>query len=92
MPYKRLHVFFFGQVQGVGFRYTAQDIASGLGLVGWVRNLRDGSVEAVCEGEEKGLKAFIDNIEKGFLGNYIKDKKISWEEATREFKGFKIGF
>lgn len=92
MPYKRLHVFFFGHVQGIGFRYTAQDIASGLGLVGWVKNLRDGGVEAVCEGEEKGLKAFLDNIEKGFLGNYIRDKKISWEEPTREFKSFGISF
>ena len=92
MSHKRLHVFYSGSVQGVGFRFTAHSIAARLGLVGWVKNLRDGSVEAVCEGEEKGLKAFIDNIEKGFLDNYIRDKKVTWEEPTREFDSFNISF
>ena len=92
MPYKRLHVFFFGHVQGVGFRFTALDVASKSGLVGWVKNLGDGSVEVVCEGEEKRLKSFLDNIEKGFLGHYIRNREISWEEPTHEFSNFDVGF
>ncbi len=92
MPHKRIHVFYSGHVQGVGFRFTAQDIASELGLTGWVRNLREGRVELVCEGEEKKLKAFLDNMEKGFLGQYIRNKDISWEEPTKEFDNFDITF
>ncbi len=79
-------------MQGIGFRVTAQDVASELGLVGWVRNLSDGKVEVVCEGEEKKLRRFLDNIEKGFLGQYIRNKDVSWEEAAKEFDNFDITF
>jgi acylphosphatase len=92
MVYKRLHVFYSGRVQGVGFRYIARNIASGLGLDGWVRNLMDGRVEVVSEGEEKVLKKFLDNIKSESLGHYITDIDIRWEAPTREFKGFDIRF
>lgn len=92
MAYKRIHVFYSGSVQGVGFRYTAQDIASELGLGGWARNLRDGRVEVVCEGEEKDLRAFLDKIEKGFLRSYIRDTDVNWEEPIKEFDSFDIKF
>ncbi len=92
MSHKRIHVFYSGHVQGIGFRVTAQDVASELGLVGWVRNLSDGKVEVVCEGEEKKLRRFLDNIEKGFLGQYIRNKDVSWEEASKEFDNFDITF
>lgn len=49
-PAKTLRVIVTGRVQGVGFRYWAQDVATGLGLCGWVRNCRDGSVEALISG------------------------------------------
>jgi acylphosphatase len=92
MSFKRLHVFYSGYVQGVGFRYTARSVASGLGLVGWVKNLRDGRVEVVCEGEEKKLKAFLEDMQKEFQGSYIKDIEFDWEEPTREFTIFAISF
>ncbi|MBU1061197.1 MAG: acylphosphatase [Candidatus Omnitrophica bacterium] len=92
MSYKRIHVFYSGRVQGVGFRYTAQDVARGLGLNGWVKNLRDSGVELVCEGEEKELKAFLDSVKNGFLRNYIVNADVTWEESTREFHGFDIRF
>ncbi len=92
MSHKRIHVFYSGNVHGVGFRYTAQDIASQLGLVGWVRNLSDGRVEIISEGEEKKIKQFLNEIEKGFLGRYIRDTDISWKEPTREFNNFDIRF
>ena len=92
MPYKCIRIIYSGNVQGVGFRYTAQDIASRLGLMGWVRNLSDGRVEVVSEGEEKKIRQFLNEIEKGFLGRYIKDTDISWKEPTREFNNFDIRF
>ena len=71
MSFKRIHVFYSGSVQGVGFRYTAHDIAQGLRLNGWVKNLRDGRVELICEGDEEKLETFLDNLKNGFLRNYI---------------------
>lgn len=92
MPYKRIHIFYSGRVQGVGFRYTVRSIASELDLSGWTRNLRDGNVEVVCEGDEKKLKAFLDNIKKEFPEHYIRDVEVTWEEPTGEFNAFEIRF
>ena len=89
---KRAHVIYSGRVQGVGFRYTAEDIAMGLGLTGWVKNLADGRVEVVAEGKEEGLKEFLDKILKGQLGRYIRDVDLSWEKPTKEFDSFEIRF
>ena len=54
-----------GRVQGVGFRFFAQDVAQELGLAGWVRNQPDGSVEAYAEGPRKALEAFIQRLREG---------------------------
>lgn len=89
---KRIHVFYSGRVQGVGFRYTAQDIAESLGLKGWVRNLADGRVEIAAEGDEKDLEEFLDKISSGQMGPYIKDAEISWEKPTGEFNKFDLRF
>ena len=89
---KRAHILYFGQVQGVGFRYTAQDIAMSLSITGWVKNLEDGRVEIVAEGKEKDLNEFLDKISKGQLGRYIKNSELSWEKPTGEFDVFDIRF
>jgi acylphosphatase len=62
----RYEVIFKGRVQGVGFRYMTQDYAQGLGLLGWVRNLADGSVQMVAEGEEAVVLELIKKIETRF--------------------------
>jgi acylphosphatase len=54
-----------GHVQGVGFRYFAQDIAQELGLAGWVRNRPDGTVEAYAEGPQEALEIFIERLHHG---------------------------
>jgi acylphosphatase len=87
---KRAHVFYSGRVQGIGFRYTAQNIAEDLGIHGWVKNLEDGRVEIVAESEEKNLKEFLDKISKGPLGRYIKDVDVAWEKPSKEFNDFDI--
>ena len=89
---KRAHIVYSGHVQGVGFRYTAQDIATGVGLKGWVKNLEDGRVEIVVEGKEEDIKGFLDKISKGQLGRYIIDTELSWGKSTKEFDGFGIRF
>jgi len=88
---KRIHVFYSGRVQGVGFRYTAQDIAEDLGVLGWVRNLRDGRVELVAEQEEEILYEFLDRLKK-YFSSYIRNVQINWEESTGEFRSFEIKF
>ncbi|OQX53585.1 MAG: hypothetical protein B5M48_03140 [Candidatus Omnitrophica bacterium 4484_213] len=88
----RIHLFYSGYVQGVGFRFTAERIALSLGLKGWVKNLRDGRVEVVAEGEKGLLEDFMQQIQKSFLGRYIRDVEVAWEEATGEFESFEIGF
>ena len=92
MSHKRMHVFYSGHVQGVGFRFTARNVASRMGLTGWVKNLRDSKVELVCEGEEKDIKSFLSAINDEFSGHYIVDTDITWERPTQEFKNFDIRF
>ena len=55
----RKHIIFYGDVQGVGFRYYSVYKASSLGLTGWVQNLPDGSVEMEVQGEESGIDQLI---------------------------------
>ena len=88
---KQIHAYFSGTVQGVGFRFTAQDIANDLRLTGWVRNLPDKRVEVLAEGEEKDLKDFLDRVEQ-YFSRYIRDRDIKWLEASAEFKDFGIKF
>lgn len=73
-----------GRVQGVGFRYFTYSIANKYELKGWVRNLQNGSVEVMVQGEE----GRIENLKKYLLrGNmFIKVKKV--EEKTLEMDGF----
>ena len=89
---KRAHVFYSGRVQGIGFRYTAQNIAENLGVYGWVKNLEDGRVEIAAEGEEKNLKEFLDKILKGPLNRYIKEADVAWETPSKEFNDFDVRF
>jgi acylphosphatase len=86
---KQLHVYFGGTVQGVGFRFTAREIADDLGVCGWVKNMRDGKVEILAEADEKALQDFLDRI-NGYFGRYITGTDISWSPASGEFKDFEI--
>lgn len=88
---KRIHVYFSGMVQGVGFRFTAEHIANNLGLSGWVKNLRDGRVELVAEGDEGMLKELVTKIRTS-MGHYVRGVDIDWLEASGEFQGFDIAF
>lgn len=88
---KRIHVFYSGDVQGVGFRFTAIDLARRYKIAGWVKNTADGKVEVVAEAEEPALKSFLTELDAA-MSHYIRDKNISWEPATGQFADFQIRF
>jgi len=88
----RLHAVISGRVQGVAYRYFAEKRAVSLGLTGWVRNLYDGRVEVLAEGERASLEIFLGEIRKGPRLAQVEAVNVSWEEATGEFRGFSILF
>jgi acylphosphatase len=86
---RRLHVFFSGSVQGVGFRYTARAVAERFSVHGWVRNRSDGRVELVAEGRGDELESYLAALGDDMSG-YIREVERSWEAPTDEFNGFQI--
>ena len=92
MAKKRLQVFYSGDIQGVGFRFATKLIAKGLNIDGIARNLPDGRVEVVCEGEETELTEFLEEIKNSHIGHRITNADISWLESKNEFSGFDTGY
>jgi acylphosphatase len=90
MAKKRLYLTVHGIVQGVNFRYYTKQEALGLGLVGWVRNKPDGSVEAVAEGDEGVLKKFLEWCTHGPSSSRVTKLDSQWAPATGEFSDFVI--
>jgi len=88
---KQVHVYYTGRVQGVGFRFTTQDLAKDLKVSGWVKNLRDGRVELMAEAGEDTLKDFLSRIYQ-YFSSYIQDVDINWQEAGEDFKDFQLRF
>ncbi len=86
----RAHIYVSGLVQGVFFRASMQDVARSIGVTGWVRNLPDGRVEAVIEGEEDKVLKVIEWARRGPPLARVKDVKIEWEEYKGEFQDFYI--
>jgi acylphosphatase len=86
----RVHLFVSGWVQGVGFRYFVRQQAAQLSLTGWVRNLNDGRVEALAEGERDSLDQFVVALRKGPRGSQVDLLETAWSEATGEFSEFEI--
>jgi acylphosphatase len=86
----RMHVFYSGRVQGVGFRYTAKTVAMGFDVTGTARNLPDGRVELMAEGAREELEAFRQALRDAGLEGFIRDEAVSWQPATGEFRSFEI--
>jgi acylphosphatase len=85
-----MHIFYSGRVQGVGFRYTVKALTPGYEVSGTVRNLPDGRVELVAEGERAELEAFREAIRESGLRRFILQEQVAWLAGTGEFKGFEI--
>jgi acylphosphatase len=84
----RLHAIIEGRVQGVGFRAFTMRKANEMGIDGWVRNLRDGSVEVIAEGQRTDLDKLLSALRRGPASAYVTNVKPDWRSATGEFDGF----
>jgi acylphosphatase len=86
----RVHIIVHGVVQGVFFRYRTEQEATGLGLTGWVKNLPDGTVEIVCEGEKETVGKLVRWAHTGPSGAFVERTDVSFEEYTGRFPKFEI--
>ena len=87
---KRLHLVITGDVQGVCFRFYSKKEAIRLGVVGWIVNKGDGSVEVVAEGGKKQLDDLLKFCRHGPRWAHVVDVKEEWLEGSGEFSGFVV--
>ena len=85
-----MRIFYSGNVQGVGFRYTAKSVATGFEVNGTVRNLPDGRGELIAEGVQDELEAFRQALRDSGLGHFVRNEDINWADSQDEFRGFEI--
>jgi len=88
----RAHVFIYGRVQGVFFRSETRHEAKKRHVRGWVRNLPDGRVEAVFEGEENNVRELLEFCKCGPPGAAVRKVEVNWEPYTGEFSDFEIRY
>jgi acylphosphatase len=86
----RAHVFASGRVQGVFFRAETAEFAERHKLTGWVRNLSDGSVEAVFEGEKESVESAVDFCKRGPPGAFVSNLDVEWGEWRGESRDFRV--
>ncbi|MBO3803188.1 MAG: acylphosphatase [Candidatus Brockarchaeota archaeon] len=86
----RVHVYVSGRVQGIFFRSFVATMARRLDVRGWVRNLYDGRVEAVFEGERESVDEMINYCRRGPPGALVEGLEVLWEDYKGEFKDFSI--
>jgi len=88
---KRAHVFVSGRVQGVWFRASTRDKAEALFINGWVRNLPDGRVEAVFEGDDEKVKEMVEWCRRGPPLAHVDRMDVEYESPRGEME-FKIKY
>jgi acylphosphatase len=86
----RAHAIITGRVQGVWFRAETKRAADAHGVTGWVRNKRDGSVEAVFEGPKDAVDAALSWCRQGPPLAKVKNIDVRWEDTTAEFNAFEV--
>ncbi|MBC7251708.1 MAG: acylphosphatase [Anaerolineae bacterium] len=92
MAQERLHAIVHGIVQGVNFRYYTALEARRLGVVGYVRNQWDGTVEVVAEGERPLLEKLLLFLHQGPRWAVVERVDVQWQEATGEFRRFEVRY
>lgn len=90
MSVKQLTAWFVGHVQGVGFRYTVDRIAGHFEVTGYVRNLPDGRVEMMAEGDESQLKDLLQAVRDSPMSRNIRHVEVLWQPAEHRFDSFGI--
>jgi acylphosphatase len=86
----QLHVVVHGRVQGVSFRYYTVLKAQNIGLVGWVRNLPDGTVEVTAEGERIQLEQLLEFLHHGPSGASVTSVDVKWLQPSGEITSFEV--
>ena len=86
----RAHVYISGRVQGVFFRSETDDQARAHQVTGWIRNMSDGRVETVFEGEGTNVKKLIEYCKRGPPGARVTRVDVKWEQVKDEFAGFEV--
>ena len=86
----RLHAYVSGSVQGVGFRYFVMQAAFERHLTGWVRNLHDGRVEVLAEGEHEALNGFLIQLRRGPVSAFVEDVKVDFSNARGDHTRFSV--
>lgn len=89
---EKAHLFIEGRVQGVFYRAFTRNVASKLGLKGWVRNLYDGRVEVVFEGDRGLIEQAVLECKRGPSGSDVTDIDVSWEVSSGDLNGFEIKY
>ena len=92
MKIARAHLVIEGRVQGVFYRAFTRNLATKIGINGWVKNLYDGRVEALFEGRREVIERAIQECWRGPAGSSVRNIDVRWEEPTAEFKGFEIRY
>ena len=87
---KQAHIFINGAVQGVGYRQFVKNWAKKHNVTGLIRNLPDGRVEAIVQGDEKDLEDLFKQLQKGPFLAEVKDIEVRWEEGKEHLQGFII--
>jgi acylphosphatase len=86
----RAHLLVIGYVQGVFYRHTVAKNARSRGLTGWVKNLPDGRVEAVIEGEDDAVRWLVEWCRSGPPHATVENVEVSWESYSGDFSGFQV--
>lgn len=92
MPQARVHLFISGRVQGVFYRSFTEEVALSFGLNGWVRNMPDGRVEAVFEGDKASIEQAVRACRQGPPASRVDDIDAKWEEYLGEFEAFSVRY
>ncbi len=92
MEKARAHLFIKGRVQGVFYRAFTRNVAAKLCLNGWVKNLYDGGVEAVFEGDRELIEQAIEHCRIGPPGAYVDDIEVTWEGYSGRERGFEVRY
>ena len=90
MRRERVIIYYAGLVQGVGFRYSVRALVNGFEVTGTVRNLADGRVELIAEGERAELEGLLEAVRQSDVGRFIRQEQLDWRDAINEFRSFEI--
>ena len=88
---KRAEVIYRGNVQGVGFRYTARALGLDFAITGFVTNITDGSVQLVAEGEAAEVERFLAAVDTR-MGDLVRTREVRWLDPAGDLKSFAIRF